>query len=604
MFIQERLQAAIHQLELGFGARIIRWLLISVALVGMMVCYDTRVYHAFNSEEAMDAAQLARNLSEGHGYTTDFIRPFSLYLVKKHNQAAHPAEAASTNFVDTAQIYTAHPDLANAPLYPMVLAGIMKVWTPQWKVERHKPFWSEGGNFRRYQPEFRIAILNQLLLFAVVALTFQLTRKLFDGPAAWLATTITLGSALLWKFSVSGLPTMLLMVTFLTLAWCLVKIEEAGRAELPPVRSLFLFALMAGLLTGLGMLTRYSFGWLIVPVVIFLVLFGGSRRSGLAVAAVLAFGLVVSPWIVRNLSVSGTPFGTAGFAAAEGITGFSGSRLMQSINPDMTAVYWLRPYGHKLIDNLSNILQGDIFHLAGGWMGILFFAGLLLGLRNAAARRLRYFAVMCLGVFIFVQALGQTHVSVANPEVNTENVLVLLTPFVVIFGVAFFLTLLDQMNLPSLAIRRVVISLLVILATRGLLSTNITKEPTIAYPPYYPPDIQEISGWMRPDELIMSDVPWAVAWYGDRQCTWTTINSQYEFYALNDYVKPVHGLYLTLITLNGKLMTECIQGGVESWDNFVFKTLVANQLPSGFPLRYFPEETLMSGMFLTDRQRW
>ena len=60
-----------------------------------------------------------------------------------------------------------------------------------------------------------------------------------------------------------------------------------------------------------------------------------------------------------------------------------------------------------------------------------------------------------------------------------------------------------------------------------------------AFPPYNPPEIQEVSGWMRPDEMMMSDIPWAVAWYGDRQCAWITINSNYEFFQFNDYVKPV-----------------------------------------------------------------
>ena len=41
----------------------------------------------------MDAAQLARNIAEGKGYTTLFIRPFSLYLVQSHNEAKHAARA-------------------------------------------------------------------------------------------------------------------------------------------------------------------------------------------------------------------------------------------------------------------------------------------------------------------------------------------------------------------------------------------------------------------------------------------------------------------------------------------------------------------------------
>ena len=604
MFIAERLQAAIHQMEVGFGARIIRWLLSLVALATLLMLYDTRAYHSFSSPEAMDAAQVARNLSEGHGFTTDFIRPFSLYLVQKHSQAVNPEGIFSTNLTDAARIYTAHPDLANAPLYPMVLAGMMKTWTPQWQVNLRKPFWSEGGSFRRYQPEFHIAILNQMLFFIVVVLTFFVARKLFDEKAAWLAAGLTLGSDLLWKFSVSGLSTMLLMVILLCLAWCLVKIDETGRAEPPDYRRLFLLALFAGLLTGLGMLTRYSFGWLIAPVVVFLALFGGARRTGLAVAAVLSFILVVSPWLLRNLSASGTLFGTAGYAAAEGTFAFPGSRLMQSMNPDMTSASWITPYAHKLLDNLGNILQVDVFQLGGGWLGILFFAGLLLGLRNTPARHLRYFTLMCLGVFMVVAALGRTNLSNITPVFNSENLLVLLTPFIVIFGVAFFLTLLNQMNVPSLHARTGVIIVLAVLICQPLFFTLLNRVTTMSYPPYYPPDVQKISAWMHPDELMMSDVPWAVAWYGDRQCTWTTLNSQYEFFALNDYVKPVHGLYLTFDTINSRLETDCLQGGVNSWGNFIFKTLAYNQLPQGFPLRNFPQDTLMSGLYLTDRQRW
>ena len=46
----------------------------------------------------------------------------------------------------------------------------------------------------------------------------------------------------------------------------------------------------------------------------------------------------------------------------------------------------------------------------------------------------------------------------------------------------------------------------------------------MVYPPYFPPEIQQIAGWMKPDELMMSDVPWAVAWYGDRQCVWLSLD--------------------------------------------------------------------------------
>ncbi len=599
MMIAERIQAVIHKLEVEGGPRWLNYLALTLAVLGLAIWYDTHCYHNFNAPEAMDAAQVARNLSEGSGFTTEFIRPFSVYLLKKHDHAWPPKQTAGTNTVDLR-----HPDLANAPLYPLVLAGLWKLHTPGWNVERRQPFWSEGGRFARYKPEFFIAVFNQILLLLAVLLTFRVAKKIFDAPAAWLAAMLVLGSDVLWRFSVSGLPTLLLLVIFLGLLWCLASFEALGGLENPGQRRGFMLAVSAGLLTGLGMLTRYSFGWVILPVVIYFTVFGGTRRMGLAVAAFLTFAVMVSPWIVRNLAVSGTFFGTAGYAVVEGTMGFPGTRLMQSLAPDMTTAYWVMPYLVKLQVNLRFILQDEMLRLGGGWMGILFLAGLLLGLRNPVARRLRYFTMMCLGVFLIVSALGRTQLSTISPETNTENLLVLLTPLVVIFGVAFFLTLLNQMNAPLVEVRYGVVGLVVVLACQPFIMTLLPpKAAPGAYPPYYPPEIQKFSGWMRPDELMMSDIPWAVAWYGDRQCTWTTINSQYEFFQFFDYVKPVRALYLTLNTLDAKLFTECLQGGVDSWGNFVFKTVAANQIPPQFPLKTAPYGVL-SGLFLTDHQRW
>ena len=342
-----------------------------------------------------------------------------------------------------------------------------------------------------------------------------------------------------------------------------------------------------------------------MPVVAFFVMSGGLRRTGLALTAFLVFVLTVSPWVVRNLVVSGTFLGTAGYALFDNSYIFPGAHLMQSITPEMSPAYRQVAYIVlvKLQANLRLILQDEIPHLGGSWMGILFMAGLLFGMRNNIARRLRYFTLMCLGVFLLITPLGATGISILAPDINTENQLVLLTPLVMIFGVAFFLTLLDQMNCPTVEVRFGVVGLVVVLCCQQFILTLLPpKTMPGAYPPYYPPEIQEVSGWMGQNEMLMSDVPWAVAWYGDRQCAWTTINSQYEFSQF-DFVKPVHGLYLTLNTLNAKLFTECLQGGVDSWGNFVLRTLAANEIPDKFPLRVAPQG-LYSGLFLTDRQRW
>jgi hypothetical protein len=597
----EQIQGWIHALEVGSFSRWLKYLPVVVAMIGLAVLYDVRAYHGFTSPEAMDAAQVARNLAEGHGYTTDFIRPFSVYLVQKHNRATHPAEARTTNALDFAQLDGTHPDLANAPVYPTLLAGLMKLGSLDWQVEMDKPFWSANGKFLRYRPEFKIAVLNQVLLLLAVALTFLIAKKLFDAPAAWLAAALTLGADLLWKFSVSGLSTLLLLVIFLGLVWCLAKLEELARAEQPSVRRLFTLAAVAGLILGLGMMTRYAFGWVIVPVTLFLAFFGGTRRAGLAVTTWAVFALTALPWIIRNLAVSGTCFGTAGYAIAEDTYLNSGSQLMQSIDPDFSLTSGITPYTHKFFPNLSDILQNGLLPLAG-WLGVLFFAGLLLGLRNVTARRLRYFTLMCLATLMIVQALGQTSMSDLSPGLNSENLMVLFVPLMIIFGTVFFLTLLDQMNLPEIGLRYAVIGLLAVLACEPLAATILARTNPVSYPPYYPPEIQQVSGWMKPDELMMSDAPWAVAWYGHHECLWLPLDAKSDFYAVNDYLEPIKGIYFTRLTMDGKFLSDMARGDEGDWGHFIYNIGLKKTMPAGFPLK--SPKNLATGLFLTDRPRW
>jgi len=317
--------------------------------------------------------------------------------------------------------------------------------------------------------------------------------------------------------------------------------------------------------------------------------------------------IVLMPWVIRNYAVSGTPFGTAGYAIVEGTGQFPQFQLERSLHPDFSHAISFKSFASKLTLNVRDILTNDLPKLGGSWASILFLAGLLLGFRGLAARRMRYFLLMCLGVFIVVQALGRTQLSEKSPGLNSENLIVLLAPLVFIYGVSFFFTFLDQMKLAVPELRYVVISVFVTLAClpRILNSTPLVpKVIPVVYPPYYPPEIQQTAGWMDENELMMSDVPWAVAWYGDRQCLWLTLNAQEDFFAINDNLKPVLALYLTPETTDGKFVSEWAHAGEHSWGNFMIQAVLQNQIPQGFTLRNAPTGFLPERLFLTDRQRW
>jgi hypothetical protein len=136
-----------------------------------------------------------------------------------------------------------------------------------------------------------------------------------------------------------------------------------------------------------------------------------------------------------------------------------------------------------------------------------------------------------------------------------------------------------------------------------MISGRLFKTQPVVYPPYYPPEIQTVSGWMTENELMMSDVPWAMAWYGNRQCVWLTLDWQDGFQAVNN-MKPVQALYLTPKTMDGKFVSEWMEGSERGWGNFLFQVLDQKRIPNHFPLTKAPTGFFPERMFLTDRQRW
>jgi len=569
-----------------------------------------------NTLEAMDAAQLGRNLAEGRGYTTLFIRPLSMYLVKKRNQEVKAVPTVG-EVADFSEIRTPHPDLANPPVYPVVLAGLMKVLPFRYPMpEKTQAFWNFRGNFWRYQPDFLIAVFNQVLLLVAVAMVFFLARRLFDRSVAWLSALLMLGTDLLWRFSVSGLSTMLLLVIFLGLIWCLVAFEEENREPRGGAGRLFLLAAFAGLLTGVGGLTRYAFGWMIIPVVVFVLLISSRRAVVLASVSLLMFAAVLAPWIIRNLEVSGRAFGTATYTVIEKTGTLPDFQLQRTLEADLGDTFLdvfrtkdtLGALRTKVQINSLRMVQEDLPRLGGTWLAAFFLVGLLVPFQNPATQRLRHFLLGAIAVAFVVQAFGKTQLSEDSPEINTENLLVLFGPLVIAYGVSLFLLILDQVDFPFRELRYVVIALFAMLFSLPLILTLLLPRPTpLTYPPYHPAIIQGIANLMEPEELTMSDMPWAVAWYGQRQSVWLTLNAQNDYFAIDSFQKPIKGLYLTQRTLDRKFHSELLQRSPDSnWGALVLDIIVnRQQVPPSFPLRSNMPGLLASGqLFLTDRDRW
>lgn len=577
------IQELVYWLEVGAGPRLVRTFAAILAVLALGWWYDTREFRNFNTAEAMEAAQLARHVAEGEGYTTDYIRPLSLHLV----QAKRGLEAGLSK--------APHPDLATPPVYPLLLAGLMKVLPFHYHIDG--PFWI-------YQPEMIIAVANQVIFLLNIWLICGLAARLFSTEVAVLTLVFLLVSDVLWRFSTSGLSTMLVTFWVLLLARVVVRLEEAcgpdGGRRGPVAR----WALLAGVVIGVAGLTRYSMLSLLVPVVLFAWIFCSRRAVMITCLTTLAVAAVVSPWLVRNYSWSGHPFGTAGFALESGTLPYPGTTLERSLDPNLEEV-GLSDYVRKAVVNLHDIVTDELPVLGGNWLGGFFLVGLLLRYRGPALSRLRFLVLLMLGTLLIAQALGRTHLSEEMVTVNSENLLILLAPLLVMFGAGFLSTLLDQLELPIPELRHFVTVVLVGVAALPLLLTFLPpRSVPINYPPYYPVWIQTNAELLDEDELMMSDMPWAVAWYGDRQCVWVPRSPKESFFEIHDRHKKVSALYLTQLTSNAKFLSQVIQGRDYDWARFAVDVLLHEQLPDHFPLVNAWQAYLPDQLFFSDRPRW
>lgn len=586
-----RLQELIHALELGAGARYLRLAALLLGVVTMAVIYDLREFQNMRSEEAMDAAQVARNLAEGRGFTTRCIRPLSVRVIMQHREDRSPLLEGE------------HPDLVHAPLYPMVLAGFMKI--PG--LFQHDIQTDISIPFRRHQPDFLITLINQGFFFLAIALTWRLARRMFEVRVAVIAVLVMLGSDLLWQFSTSGHSTMLALALVMILANLLYEIDAGGRRE-PPIRfgGLMALSIGAGLVVGLLALTRYSFAVLAIPMILFLATSFARRGLALALAAGVVFLVTFTPWLVRNWQICGNPFGIASYSLIQETSKFTENWLDRTLEPEIARVS-RDDIVRKAFVGASRIAREDLPYLGGNWMMSLFLVGLLVPFVHPTRGRLRWFTLGALVLLALAQVLARTHLSDDVPRINSENLLIVIAPLIFIFGAALVALLAYSIDVPLEAWRNVIIGAAVAVLWIPLLITlGPPRTIPIAFPPYFPPHIQQVARYFEPGELIMTDMPWATAWYGNRQSILLTRNPDKDFLDLSDWQKDVKGLFLTRITMDQRFLSGWVLNA-RDWGRFVIQMLTKGEVPTGFPLTKSPPfmSTFPFYLLLADRDdRW
>ena len=124
----------------------------------------------------------------------------------------------------------------------------------------------------------------------------------------------------------------------------------------------------------------------------------------------------------------------------------------------------------------------------------------------------------------------------------------------------------------------------------------VAKSPPSAYPPYNPAWITSINGILRDKEMVCTDIPWATAWYGNRNSLLLPATMD-QFYEIYDTTKRISGLYITTVTRDGRFVSDLLTGADRSWFQ-----LNLGQIPNDFPLKEAFPLGNADQVFFTDRR--
>ena len=562
---ESKIQDIVYNVDVGIGLRLIKLGLYLLFLLSIMVLYTATQFRGLRDAEAMDLAQLGRNLMQQGKLVTQVIRPASMWYLIEHSSSKNP------------QIRQ-HPDILHPPVYPSVLAAGFKLMEDSFTDERPA---------RTYPPEQWVIIpLNLLATVVTGLLLFLMARRLFDPRVALLGITLYFLSDSAWQIAISG--TGVSVVTCLsTMAFYLALVFATRRPEAKG--SGWMLVVLCALFSALAFLTRYGALIIVPPLALFLG-WSARRRKGLIVWSYLLLVLVlITPWLIRNYQICGGLLGLAPYTALNGPDPVMENVFERTLAQNLRPGEVMTTLQSKLMAGFGALYRGELRTLGDGLLGAFFFTTFFYSFAREHVRRLRWSVALGLVSWMPLAALfGQPAV----------NLLQLFWPVALLYAVSFFYILLDRMQIRIPLLRVAVTSAFLALGALPLVLTLLPPRAGVPYPPYFPPYIVHVSRMLTPDELLCTDMPWATAWYGQRNSLLLPATLD-EFYEINDYTKRVSGIYFTTITRDREYVRTLLTGPFRSWF-----PIMEGRIPSDFPLTQgFPLGNF-DQLFLTDRQRW
>lgn len=619
MASEVKAQELVHTLEHGSGRRwVVLLLIISFALFQSVAHVlinpmnrlggQAAIFVGLTHPKGIEQAVIAREITRGNGLSTKVIKPAAVALIEKNKGSDGFSSLLKPDGPTGGNI----PDIYHAPLHPWVnscalftATRISDALSLRVDEKGRNDFWTLHKGEYIHPADRIISGVSVFFFLLAVWVSFLTARWLFDERLATITAVLMLVCNHFWYFSSSGLPQMLMLFLF-SLAIYLSTRALAAREIGERTWTWNTGAGVAfGLLALAHPITTFIFvGALIYTAVAF------SPRGRDAICMLVVFLVCLSPWLVRNARICGSPFGIAGQTRLYGLRGTE-SQVMRTLDkPDDTvpAHHFRGKLQAQLLDQIGTLVG----RLGKVIVAPLFFLALLHAFRKKETRTFRWGFLLML----FSGAIGMAFFGFADGDLQTDlqsnDLYPLFIPIATAYGLALVLIMWSRVQVAGrdlASIRQINVAFHgIIIAISSLSLLNVYTDPPklpFAWPPYCPPAISEISDWYGKDDIICSDMPWAVAWYADRKSLWLPLTIS-DFNDLNEFRfgGKITGLLVTPVTGFRGLLNDVGVGEFRDWRSFIMRD---PQAAKNFVLKVARPIFLMGAshyLLFSDRDRW
>ncbi|MFU8780486.1 MAG: glycosyltransferase family 39 protein [Kiritimatiellia bacterium] len=521
------------------GMQVIAIAILSLCALALWAFFQ---FEGLRSPAVMEQAAVARNLASGRGFVTHVVRPFDLWMIGM-------SEEATTGPI---------PVLWHAPFYPYVLAGAYRLVRPAYAF-------SLSGLM---DAEVRVMVpLSILLLLLTAWAIWSLARHLYDERVARLSAAVFLVSPLSLQLvlETGAMPLAMVLAALLgLLAW------KAVASSLAPNRQwmVLLYTVCAGITGGLVVLTDYRAILLALGIVVFLGVNLQRHRwlwVGLYSVMVLA---VLLPWVLSQRAYGWWGVMAYPYGALLETTAFPADTLLR--DPEPVLRNWQVALGIRegLAQRCAMLLDGRSL-LAAGFVLVFFLVSLFQSDEHHWNRYLKWIVVVLFVLSpVFPMIPGASH-----------GVWAIVFPFMVLFGVQAFCALLEKEEFFDPSAKPILTGLFVVLCLLPSGTRLLQRGAERPYPPYHGSLQAYVGHWVQPEQVLVTDIPWATAWYGGQvSLLWPNLAED-----VLRYGETVGAIYLAG-TESGRVVDPV-------WQRMRFDAVV----PEGYPY--------VSGMFLPTGQR-